>query len=273
MPWHIEDDHPGCDGFAVVKDGTDEVEGCHMSRDMANQQLAALYANERSLPRGFPSQVAARLDNLESMCTRHRGVLSEARAISRKVEVREVTADSARVVGYATVYGWPYDVAGGPPHGFRETIAHGAAKRSIKNHASRADVGDDVDDVRLLVNHEGGPLARTKSGTLILVSDDTGLFVDATLDLRSTDARNAMVAMERGDLDEMSFAFQVLDQEWNTDYTERLIREVKLFDVSLVTYPANPAASAYLGRREKTPARGMSFALARAEAEALSLRI
>lgn len=46
MPWHIETDNPSCEGFAVVKDGTSEVEGCHRTRSQAERQLAALYASE-----------------------------------------------------------------------------------------------------------------------------------------------------------------------------------------------------------------------------------
>lgn len=46
MPWHIEADNPDCDGYAVVKDGTSEVEGCHRTRSQAERQLAALYAAE-----------------------------------------------------------------------------------------------------------------------------------------------------------------------------------------------------------------------------------
>ncbi len=42
MPWHIEDDHPGCEGYAVVKDEDGELEGCHRTRTQAEAQLAAL---------------------------------------------------------------------------------------------------------------------------------------------------------------------------------------------------------------------------------------
>ena len=54
---------------------------------------------------------------------------------------------------------------------------------------------------------------------------------DRISELRST--------LERGDVDQMSHAFIALRQEWNDDYTERRILEVRLFDVSAVTYPAN----------------------------------
>lgn len=46
MPWHIESDHPDCQGFAVVKDDDLEVEGCHRTKAQAEAQLAALYASE-----------------------------------------------------------------------------------------------------------------------------------------------------------------------------------------------------------------------------------
>lgn len=42
MPWHIEDDHPGCEGYAVVKDEDGELEGCHRTRSQAEAQLTAL---------------------------------------------------------------------------------------------------------------------------------------------------------------------------------------------------------------------------------------
>jgi len=46
MPWHIEDDHPECLGFAVVKDEDGEIEGCHRTRAQAEDQLAALNISE-----------------------------------------------------------------------------------------------------------------------------------------------------------------------------------------------------------------------------------
>ena len=133
--------------------------------------------------------------------------------------------------GYATVYDYRYDIGGGPEAGgFSEVIAKGAAAKSAKEA-----------DVRMLVNHEGVPLARTRSGTLELESDDIGLKVRATLDPTNPTAQEVRSAMERGDLDQMSFAFRVMRESWSSDYSERTISEVKLFDVSVVTYPANPS--------------------------------
>ncbi len=170
-------------------------------------------------------------------------------------EVRRASAlevrtddDTIAVEGYATVYDAPYDVGGM----FTETIARGAAAKS----ATEA-------DVRFLVNHDGLPLARTKSGTMTLVSDDVGLRVRAELSAESTLAADVLDAMRRGDLDEMSFAFSVVRGEWNADYSERTIREVKLYDVSVVTYPANPATAVQIVEDEPAGRSAMSLTLAR----------
>lgn len=166
--------------------------------------------------------------------------------------------------GYATIYEYRYDIGGGPEAGgFTEVIARGAAAKS----AAEA-------DVRLLANHDGLPLARTKSGTLQLESDDIGLKVRATLDPANPAAAEVRSAMERGDVDQMSFAFKVLRDSWDDGYDNRTISEVKLFDVSVVTYPANPATVVKLRSEEQpdteTAARpaGRSLALARRQLEA-----
>jgi HK97 family phage prohead protease len=52
MPWHIESDNAGCDGYAVVKDDDGEIEGCHQTRDAAERQLAALYSSETNASKG-----------------------------------------------------------------------------------------------------------------------------------------------------------------------------------------------------------------------------
>jgi hypothetical protein len=99
------------------------------------------------------------------------------------------------------------------------------------------------DDCRLLINHDGLPLARTKSGTLRLTQDATGLFVEADLDPNNPRVAELKSVMARGDADQMSYAFQATRQAWNKDYTKREIQETKLFDVSAVTYPASPSTS------------------------------
>lgn len=152
-----------------------------------------------------------------------------------RLELRSGDAGSKTLVGYASVTDAPY-VVNDWLGSFTETIRGGAFGKSLKEQ----------DDVRLLINHDGLPLARTKSGTLTLEEDNTGLRVEADLDHSSPLVQQLASAMQRGDLDQMSFAFQATRQEWNADYSERTIVEAKLFDVSVVTYPASPSTSASL---------------------------
>lgn len=190
------------------------------------------------------------------------------------VELR-MDGDTPVLDGYALVYEYRYDVAGGPEAGgFTEVISRGAAAKS----AGEA-------DVRLLVNHDGVPLARSRGGegTLKLESDDIGLKVRAELDPANPKVQELRSAMNRGDLDQMSFAFRIPKgegrQEWSRDYALRTIREVQLFDVSVVTYPANPATVAKL-RNDEAPeaeeatdevvATGRRLDVARAQFDRLS---
>jgi len=159
----------------------------------------------------------------------------ETRLFNVTAELRTDNDGMLGLRGYACITGTPYTVRDWLGE-YDETVEQGAFTKTLSER----------DDVRLLLNHDGLPMARTKSGTLRLAEDNTGLDTDADLDKRSTLTNDVAVAMERGDLDQMSIAFQVTRQEWNEDYTERYIRELKLFDVSVVTYPANPATSVKL---------------------------
>ena len=148
------------------------------------------------------------------------------------------SGNSLILTGYASVFDNPYDVYGGPPDGWAETIDKGAFDRTLREKP----------DLHLLINHEGMPLARTKSGTLQLETDKKGLKVRAELDRRDPDVQRLEPKMVRGDMDEMSFAFRVKGQQWSDDQTERMITEVSLHkgDVSVVNFGANPATSASL---------------------------
>ena len=182
-----------------------------------------------------------------------------------KLEVRATPDGGAVLQGYATVYNYAYDLGGGPDAGgFTEIIASGAAAKS----AGEA-------DVRLLVNHDGIPLARTRSGTMTLESDDIGLRVTAQLDPTNPMAASLRSAMERGDMDQMSFAFKVLRDSWDAQYNVRTIHEVKLYDVSVVTYPASPATVAKLrsdDTQDSEQAAGRSVEMAKRQIEAIPAR-
>lgn len=139
-------------------------------------------------------------------------------------------ADGIRVAGYAAVFNQTTDIGGM----FREVIAPGAFGAAIGR-----------DDVVFLINHDGLPLARTRSRTLKLSEDSIGLRIETVLDAEDPDVRAIVGKMKRGDLDKMSFAFVATREEWdfNAEPPTRTIREVELFDVSIVTSPAYEGTS------------------------------
>lgn len=117
--------------------------------------------------------------------------------------------------------------------GFWEEIAPGAFTKTIGEA-----------DVRFLHNHNPdlvlARMAHAAKDTLALVEDDLGLAVDADMAPTSY-ARDLAISLERGDVTQMSFAFDMIAYEWSylADGTELLRHtEVGLWDVSTVTYPA-----------------------------------
>lgn len=145
---------------------------------------------------------------------------------SFRFEVRaDEDEEKQTLVGHAATFNEPYEIMG-----FEEVIDSGAFDDAIKN-----------DDVRALWNHDPNyPLGRTKAGTLRLSKDKTGLVSE--IDLPDS-AFMVKEAIKRGDVDQMSFGFSVLEEEWQKREGKpdlRTLKKVKLFDVSPVTYPANP---------------------------------
>jgi HK97 family phage prohead protease len=147
----------------------------------------------------------------------------------RDVEARQAADGTMRLAGYAAVFDDP-----SVPLPFVERIAPGAFRKTLS----------ETPDVRLLINHEGLPLARTKNGTLTLTEDSRGLYMDAEI-ADTTEGRDLYKLVERGDVDQMSFAFRVIRQKWSEDRSMRTLIELSLADgdVSIVTYPAYPTTT------------------------------
>lgn len=106
-------------------------------------------------------------------------------------------------------------------------------------------------DTRFLFNHDGMPLARTTSGTMQLIDTPTGLSFVARLDNRQALAADLLIAIERGDVSQMSCGFIVAPggDEWSADSTQRQIfRFEDLLDVSAVCFPASPTTSIQLAQ-------------------------
>ncbi|MCP3669090.1 MAG: HK97 family phage prohead protease [Gammaproteobacteria bacterium] len=162
----------------------------------------------------------------------------ETRVFTNDVIESRSEDDKTVVRGHAAVFNKRSENLGG----FQEIIEPGAF--------------DDVmgDDVRALFNHDANLiLGRSKSGTLDLSVDETGLAYE--IDMPDTQAaRDLLVSMGRGDVDQSSFAFTVKDDEWEEkdgQYIRTIKKADRLFDVSPVTYPAYPDADAGLRSLEE----------------------
>lgn len=110
----------------------------------------------------------------------------------------------------------------------------------------------DLKDVRFLVNHDLTmiPLARSRNNnensTMFMDVDEKGMFIRLKLDIENnSEARNLYSAIERGDIDGMSFMFDVRGEKWEdeqSDHPTRRITDIaKVFEVSAVTFPAYEA--------------------------------
>ena len=149
----------------------------------------------------------------------------------KDLELRQ-EGESNKVVGYASVFNTLSNDLGN----FREIIAPGAFDGRLD------------DDVRLMVNHEGLPLARTTNGTMRLSTDDTGLKYEAEIANTST-GRDILELLKDGTVNQSSFAFTVEDDSWEVSegINVRTINKVsRLYDTSIVTYPAYNQASVAL---------------------------
>ena len=164
----------------------------------------------------------------------------DTRLERRSMQVREFRADDeGKIVGYASVFDEETDIGGM----FREVVRPGAFARAIK----------EKQDVRALINHDQNyVLGRTKAGTLKLEEDKRGLWIEVAPP-NTQFAADLMESMKRGDIDNMSFAFIATEETWTDrkgDATLRELKDVDLFDISAVTYPAYEGTSVGLRSAE-----------------------
>lgn len=164
------------------------------------------------------------------MPNEHRDALRQVRSVPTTFETRDENGE-LHISGYFAVFNSNYDI--GP--GMSESIAPGAFLESLN------------DDVRALTNHDSTlVLGRTTAGTLRLREDEIGLWGDIVINAKDTDALNTRERVLRGDVNQCSFGFKILDE--NTEIREDgsvhwTIRKVKLYEVSVCTFPAYEATN------------------------------
>jgi HK97 family phage prohead protease len=168
-------------------------------------------------------------------------------------EVRE-DADGMHLEGYAALFNSRSENLGG----FTETIQPGAFRASLKAR----------NNVFLLYNHDtNAVLASTRAGTLTLSEDERGLKIAASIAPTST-GRDVSVLVKRGDLSGFSFGFSMPARggdEWNAEGTERVLKSVRLHEVSLTPMPA------YTGTNGTATVRGLDKIAERAQVDADAL--
>lgn len=147
------------------------------------------------------------------------------RTLGSSFKTRETEESEMFVEGYFAVFGSTYKMWDGmeetiDPHAFDETIG---------------------DDIRCLTNHKSElVLGRTKAGTLTLELDDVGLFGRVRINPKDSQAVDLYERVRRGDVDQCSFGFDILEQEY--DYRQdgsvlTTLKRIKLYEVSVVTFP------------------------------------
>lgn len=154
--------------------------------------------------------------------------MRETRIFTQKICVRtdEQTGDRF-ISGYFSVFNSNYEMWQGATESIDPAAFDGALD----------------DDIRCLTNHDTRlVLGRTKAGTLTLKTDDYGLWGEVKINEKDQDAVNLYERVARGDVTQCSFGFDILEEEYsenpNNGNIHWTIKKVKLYEVSIVTFPA-----------------------------------
>ncbi len=150
--------------------------------------------------------------------------MRQMRTIASEFKTRE-SGEEKRIEGYFAVFNSNYQI----DDFMSESIAEGAFSDTLGG------------DIRALIDHETMyVLGRNKAGTLELREDSHGLWGSILLNPNDQDAMNLYARVQRGDVDQCSFGFDILSE---TEVREGAkvhwtIEKVKLYEVSCCTFPA-----------------------------------
>lgn len=150
----------------------------------------------------------------------------QVRSIEAGFKTREAETGEPLIEGYFAVFNSDYEIWPGAV----EQVAPGAFKSSLGG------------DIRALADHDTRiVLGRTVAGTLTLREDEHGLFGTIRINPEDQEAMNLYHRVQRGDVTQCSFGFDITDEEYvyNPDGTCMwIIRDLVLYEVSVVTFPA-----------------------------------
>lgn len=151
--------------------------------------------------------------------------MRQLRAVCGDFKTREDGEGKLYISGYFSVFNSVYELWPGATESIAPTAFDGALS----------------DDIRCLIDHETRlVLGRTKAGTLTLKVDSRGLWGEVEINQNDQDAMNLYERVKRGDVDQCSFGFDILEEEFeqNGENVHWTIKKVKLYEVSVVTFPA-----------------------------------
>ncbi len=162
----------------------------------------------------------------------------QVRSVTSNFKTRE-DGEEKRIEGYFAVFDSVYEIF----PGMTESVAPGAFSKTLDG------------DIRALIDHETMyVLGRNQAGTLELREDDRGLWGSILINPNDQDAMNLYSRVERGDVNQCSFGFDILSEE--TDFRENgdvhwTIKEVRLYEVSVCTFPAYSETQVDARRKDK----------------------
>lgn len=165
----------------------------------------------------------------------------EVRPIATQFTARD--DENPTIEGYFAVFNSIYEIA----PGMTESVKQGAFSRTLGG------------DIRALTNHDTTlVLGRTKAHTLELREDEHGLWGKISINPKDADAMNLYERVKRGDVDQCSFGFEIVNEE--TDFRDDgsihwTITDVNLFEVSACTFPAYSETNISARTEEKDTVR------------------
>jgi len=153
----------------------------------------------------------------------------EHRTVPDAIELRLDGDKAPRLIGWAPVFNAKSRDLGG----FQEIVKPGATAKTIQERGN---------DIHLLIEHMGLPLATSRGKTLTLEEDERGLRFETELEPNDPDVQRILPKIRRGDMNSTSFGFIPVKERWDhsTKPSTRILDEIRLFDVSIVSRPAYP---------------------------------
>lgn len=149
----------------------------------------------------------------------------QVRSAASKFETRE-EGNELKIEGYFAVFNSNYQIF----DDLSESVAPGAFDDTLG------------DDIRALINHDSSlVLGRNTAHTLDLRQDEHGLWGSITINPNDQDAMNLYARVQRGDVDQCSFGFDILSEDYDVREDGSVhwtIKKVRLYEVSVCTFPA-----------------------------------